>query len=219
MLRVTVLLAAAHALQVLDYGPGRNHDLVEVGTDSVFVDFDEAVSACEDQPSAAICVYQNGKDRTCSDGAPETDAKRGVVKLPNELKQFDSRYDIAIAEGVFCAVNGTAVSNSVRWTVQTVSEPEVDDEATTANTTTTVDQVEVYGLGIFVSDVASIDLQSSTWYGDVDVYVLKYYRPFLELDSALKEATRPTDRGRACDVDATDSGSSSRMTSYLNSNS
>ena len=88
--------------------------------------------------------------------------------------------------------------------MQTVSEPEVDDEATTANTTTTVDQVEVYGLGIFVSDVASIDLQSSTWYGDVDVYVLKYYRPFLELESALKEATRPTDRGRACDVDATD---------------
>ena len=34
--------------------------------------------------------------------------------------------------------------------MQTVSEPEVDDEATTANTTTTVDQVEVYGLGIFV---------------------------------------------------------------------
>ena len=88
--------------------------------------------------------------------------------------------------------------------MQTVSEPEVDDEATTANTTTTVDQVEVYGLGIFVSDVASIDLQSSTWYGDVDVYVLKYYRPFLELDSALKEATRPTDRGRACDVDSSD---------------
>ena len=88
--------------------------------------------------------------------------------------------------------------------MQTVSEPEVDDEATTANTTTTVDQVEVYGPGIFVSDVASIDLQSSTWYGDVDVYVLKYYRPFLELDSALKEATRPTDRGRACDVDSSD---------------
>ena len=30
------------------------------------------------------------------------------MKLPNELKQFDSRYDIALAEGVFCAVNGTA---------------------------------------------------------------------------------------------------------------
>ena len=97
MLRVTALLAVTHALQVLDYGPGRNHDLVEVGTDSVFVDFDEAVTACEDQPSAAICVYQNGKDRSCGDGAPEADAKRGVVKLPNELKQFDSRYDIAIA--------------------------------------------------------------------------------------------------------------------------
>ena len=52
--------------------------------------------------------------------------------------------------------------------------------------------------------MASIDLQSSTWYGDVDVYVLKYYRPFLELESALKEATRPTDRGRACDVDSSD---------------
>ena len=47
-------------------------------------------------------------------------------------------------------------------------------------------------------------MQSSTWYGDVDVYVLKYYRPFLELESALKEATRPTDRGRACDVDSSD---------------
>jgi len=198
------LVATANALQVLDYGPGRNHDLVEVGTDSVYVDFDEAITACEDQPSAAICVYENGKDRLCGDGAPEADAKRGVVKLPNELKQFDSRYDIALAQGVFCAVNGTAQSDTLRWTVQTVSEPEVDDEATTANTTTTVDQVEVYGLGIFVSDVASIDLQSSTWYGDVDVYVLKYYRPFLELESALKEATRPTDRGRACDVDSSD---------------
>ena len=164
------LVATATALQVLDYGPGRNHDLVEVGTDSVYVDFDEAVSACEDQPSSAICVYASGKDRSCGDGSLEADAKRGIVKLPNELKQFDTRYDIAIAQGVFCAVNGSTSSETVRWTVQTVSEPEVDDEATTANTTTTVDQVEVYGLGIFVSDVASIDLQSSTWYGDCLLY-------------------------------------------------
>ena len=125
------LVATASALQVLDYGPGRNHDLVEVGTDSVFVDFDEAVSACDEQPSAAICVYENGKDRACGEGAPEADAKRGVVKLPGELKKFDSRYDIALAQGVFCAVNGTALSEPVRWTVQTVTEPEVDDEATT----------------------------------------------------------------------------------------
>ena len=131
------LIAATHALQVLDYGPGRNHDLVEVGTDSIYVDFDEAVTACDPQPSSAICVYSQGKDRSCSDGAPEADAKRGVVKLPNELKQFDARYDIALAQGVFCAVNGTATSDTLRWTVQTVSEPEVDDEATTANTTTT----------------------------------------------------------------------------------
>ena len=121
MRRVIALVATATALQVLDYGPGRNHDLVEVGTDSVYVDFDEAVAACEDQPSAAICVYENGKERSCGEGAPEADAKRGVVKLPNELKQFDSRYDIAIAEGVFCAVNGTAQSDTLRWTVQTVS--------------------------------------------------------------------------------------------------
>ena len=83
------LVATATALQVLDYGPGRNHDLVEVGTDSVYVDFDEAVSACEDQPSSAICVYASGKDRSCGDGSLEADAKRGIVKLPNELKQFD----------------------------------------------------------------------------------------------------------------------------------
>ena len=56
MLRVTALLAVTHALQVLDYGPGRNHDLVEVGTDSIYVDFDEAVTACDPQPSSAICV-------------------------------------------------------------------------------------------------------------------------------------------------------------------
>ena len=24
------------------------------------------------------------------------------MKLPNELKQFDARYDIALAQGVFC---------------------------------------------------------------------------------------------------------------------
>ena len=125
------LVATASALQVLDYGPGRNHDLVEVGTDSVFVDFDEAVKACDEQPSAAICVYENGKDRSCGEGTPEADAKRGVVKLPSELKKFDARYDIALAQGVFCAVNGTALSEAVRWTVQTVTEPEVDDEATT----------------------------------------------------------------------------------------
>ena len=53
------------------------------------------------------------------------------MKLPSELKKFDSRYDIALAQGVFCAVNGTALSEAVRWTVQTVTEPEVDDEATT----------------------------------------------------------------------------------------
>ena len=125
------LVATATALQVLDYGPGRNHDLVEVGTDSIYVDFDEAVAACDEQPSAAICVYQNGKERSCGEGAPEADAKRGVVKLPSELKKFDARYDIALAQGVFCAVNGTALSEAVRWTVQTVTEPEVDDEATT----------------------------------------------------------------------------------------
>ena len=51
------LIAATHALQVLDYGPGRNHDLVEVGTDSIYVDFDEAVTACDPNrrvPSASI---------------------------------------------------------------------------------------------------------------------------------------------------------------------
>ena len=57
-------------------------------------------------------MYENGKDRSCGDGAPEADAKRGVVKLPNELKQFDSRYDIAIAQGVFCAVNGSTSSET-----------------------------------------------------------------------------------------------------------
>ena len=42
------LVATASALQVLDYGPGRNHDLVEVGTDSIYVDFDEAIKACDE---------------------------------------------------------------------------------------------------------------------------------------------------------------------------
>lgn len=204
MRRLACLVTATSALQMVDYGPGRNHDLVEVGTDAVYVDFDEAVAVCADAPPEAVCLYANGKERTCGDGALTSEGKRGLAKLPADLKAFDQRYDIAISQHVFCAVNGTAASEAVQWTVQTVTEPEVDDEATTANTTTTVDQVEVYGLGIFVSDVASIDLQSSTWYGDVDIYVLKYYRPFLELESALKEATRQTSRGRACDVDATD---------------
>ena len=44
MRRLAIASPRRIALQVLDYGPGRNHDLVEVGTDSVYVDFDEAVT-------------------------------------------------------------------------------------------------------------------------------------------------------------------------------
>ena len=78
----------------------------------------------------------------------------------------------------------------------TVEEPALEDDAKTANSSVVVNHVEVFGLGLFLNDVASIDLSAGTFYGDVDVFVLKYYRPFLDAGTALKEATVETARGR-----------------------
>ena len=41
-----------------------------------------------------------------------------------------------------------------------------------------------------MSDIASIDLSAGTFYADVDIFVLKYYRAFLDRTTALGEATR-----------------------------
>ena len=191
LLRGLCCVAAADAFKATSYGPGGGGEIVEVGVDSVWVQFDEAAEPCDDA-APAVCVGD-----LCSDAPARASGTRCSFELPAALDAFETAYDVVVGAGGCCDENGTR-SPEVRWTVTTVEEPALEDDAKTANSSVVVNRVEVFGLGLFLNDVASIDLSAGTFYGDVDVFVLKYYRPFLDAGTALKEATVETARGRAC---------------------
>ena len=75
------------------------------------------------------------------------------------------------------------------WMFRTVSAPEVPVDANTANTTVATKTYSVYGIGVFMNDVATIDVGAGTFYGDVSIYALRYYRTFVDAKTALDEAT------------------------------
>ena len=73
--------------------------------------------------------------------------------------------------------------------------------------------MEVYGVGVFLRDVAEGDLEHSQFYADVNVYILKHYLSFPSIDSAVSSTTLPltldnnsnnnnnnNDKHRLCDL-------------------
>ena len=79
--------------------------------------------------------------------------------------------------------------------------PDSADSAPSANFTDASKLVPVYGLGVFVVDVSPGDLSTSQFYADVNVYVLKYYRDFDDVESAIFETTTEG-AGRMCNLGA-----------------
>ena len=67
--------------------------------------------------------------------------------------------------------------------------PPLPDNVVTANSTVKVEQIKVYGLGIFINDLAAMDLKAGTFYVDFQVYVLQYYQTFSTTESALEHTT------------------------------
>ena len=70
------------------------------------------------------------------------------------------------------------------------------DSVITGNTTDTPVQIPIYGIGVYVTDISSISLKESTFYADLRIYILKYYRSYDSdtrqsvLESALDESDK-----------------------------
>ena len=194
-LYASAVAAAAQALAVVSYGPGAQGP-VEVGVSEIYVVFDEDVAPCVDSGDSVVCA--GGACGNASGGV--FSGARATFALAAPLSAFSSEYEVVVAAGAACGVGDPGGrSPEVRWSLRTVEEPVIEDDAKTANSSVVVRDVEVFGLGLFVNDVASIDLAAGTFYGDVDVFVLRYYRAFLDRRTALAEATTEGGpRGRVC---------------------
>jgi hypothetical protein len=75
------------------------------------------------------------------------------------------------------------------WSFTIEPDTVIPANTLTTNKSTTPFYLEVWGVGIFVSDVGAIDLKRGTFYADFQLYLLKYYRKFKDQDDALLEAT------------------------------
>lgn len=171
------------------------NEAVEIGVDSLWAEFGALsgeVSTCHDSPPMAMCAsttISKGEDSSSwhdlgsttmrcwnsssiSKRASATGAFRAWVDLSlDKIADFDTTTTVVLEEGVFCA---EASRNAfATWTFRTVSAPEVPDDAKTANTTVTTKKYSVYGLGVFLNDVATIDMGAGTFYGDVSIYALR----------------------------------------------
>lgn len=124
-----------------------------------------------------------------------------TIKLPDDaqaaLCQFKTAATVDVKDGAFKDSVGR-LTESVHWAFATVEVPDIPTGAVTADSTIEPKEVHVYGVGVYVTDLAAIDLKAGTFYVDVQVYVLHYYRSFEDQNTALAEATEETPFGRQC---------------------
>lgn len=200
------------------YPGSKGGEAVEIGVDKIWLEFDgfgsSQIITCADAPGIAMCAsttIENGRNEPLwsttesSVGAttmrcwnassiglsrPLSGGVRAWVDLSaDKIADFDATTTVVMEEGVFCG-NQTRKRNAfATWTFRTVSAPEVPEDAMTANTTVTTKKYSVYGLGVFLNDVATIDISAGTFYGDLSIYALRYYRTFVDPKTALEEAT------------------------------
>jgi len=180
------------------------------GTDTAIIPYDKRgesttpllspvnTGGCEISISIASTKY-------CTDAIGEmvniTAPTTVVILLPEvvqaELCQFKVAATVDVKEGAFKDSSGH-LTESVQWAFATVEVPDIPSGAVTAGSTIEPKEVHVYGVGVYVTDLAAIDLKAGTFYVDVQVYLLRYYRSFEHQSTALAEATEETPYGRQC---------------------
>ena len=84
---------------------------------------------------------------------------------------------------------GGSAGAADRWTFKVEPEPVLKAGALTQNSTLANHRVEMWGVGVFVLDVGAIDLKGGTFYADLVITLLRYYRTFDSPEDAVKEAT------------------------------
>ncbi|GMH79133.1 hypothetical protein TL16_g08042 [Triparma laevis f. inornata] len=69
-----------------------------------------------------------------------------------------------------------------------------DNPNPSGNTTDTPEEIPIYGIGVYVTDLSSLSLKDSTFYADLRVYVLKYYKTYTAetKDDVLRNALDPS---------------------------
>ena len=124
-----------------------------------------------------------------------------TIALPDDLQaalcQFKTAATVDVKDGAFKDSVGR-LTEAVHWAFATVEVPEIPTGAVTADSTIEPKEVHVYGVGVYVTDLAAIDLKAGTFYVDLQVYVLHYYRSFEDQNTALAEATEDSPFGRQC---------------------
>ena len=77
---------------------------------------------------------------------------------------------------------------AITWSFATEEIPVIPTDAVTSSSSLEVKEVSLFGIGIFVGDLAAIDLKQGTFYADLQVYLLRYFRTFRTQGAALSEA-------------------------------
>ena len=105
-----------------------------------------------------------------------------VLPADDETSTSTDSVKIEIAKSAFCVSNSTRVPTSP-LTYLTTRPPPPSSSISNGNTTETPNQIPIYGIGVYVTDISSISLKTSNFYADLRIYILKYYRPY---DSSTK---------------------------------
>ena len=85
----------------------------------------------------------------------------------------------------------TFPSSSFTYTTSLPAKPVNPNPS--GNTTDTPEEIPIYGIGVYVTDLSSLSLKDSTFYADLRVYVLKYYKTYTAetKDDVLHNALDP----------------------------
>ena len=144
-----------------------------------------------------------------------------LVSLPSVVTEYQVDVALAVDEGVFCSGDGAAQTSEAFTVAFSTAAPPLPDNVISANTTIEAKTLKVYGLGVFVNDLAGVDLKAGTCelggrrqatppppsplthysqpvYADAQIYILQYYQAFTSQEAALEHATKTTPYGRAC---------------------
>ena len=116
---------------------------------------------------------------------------------------------VAFSAGAFLLEPGRQHTAAITWSFATEEIPVIPTDAVTSSSSLEVKEVSLFGIGIFVGDLAAIDLKQGTFYADLQVYLLRYFRTFRTQGAALSEATIETPYGRQCREEPTEGDSHS----------
>lgn len=105
-----------------------------------------------------------------------------AFNLTKGLK-YDHTYKLELSDAAFQGLNRPDLRLS-DWRFSTETKP--DDPG--ANTNVEVSRVQVYGIGVFMLDVGGVDLRKGLFNADLQLFLLKYYLDFDNVETARREA-------------------------------